>query len=54
MNKNNTENKENIEQIYKNFEYISSYIKYKDEKELVDEPSQFINESPLKFENILK
>ena len=51
MNKNNTENKENIKQINENFDYIMSYIKYKNEKELTKESSSFENESSLKFEN---
>ena len=51
MNKNNLENKENIQKINNNFEFIMSYIKYKDEKELSNKSSSFVNESPLYFHN---
>ncbi len=51
MNKNNIENKENIQKINNNFDFIMSYIKYKDEKELSNKSSSFVNESPLYFHN---
>ena len=44
-------NKENIQKINNNFEFIMSYIRNKDEKELSNKSSSFVNESPLYFHN---